>query len=225
MTIQTLLVEDNMALAKTITAYLELQEIACDFASNGEAGLNLALANGYQVILLDINLPRMNGFRVCEVLRERGVEVPVLMLTARDTLDDKLTGFDAGTDDYLVKPFQMEELVARVRALAHRRSSRTKRLVLADLEVDLSKQTARRGGRLLDLTPTGWILLVTLMRGAPNVVSRAELESAVWRDDPPDSDLLKVHMYRLRRKLDKPFERPLIHTIPNQGFVIREDHE
>ena len=113
MTIRILLVEDNLPLSTTISDYLALNNISCDFAANGEAGLKLALNNNYDTILLDINLPKMNGYQVCENLRRQGVQIPVLMLTARDTLDDKLTGFDAGTDDYLVKPFQMEELVAR----------------------------------------------------------------------------------------------------------------
>lgn len=225
MTIQTLLVEDNIALATTISTYLELEGIACDFAANGKTGLNLALKNTYQTILLDINLPRMNGLQVCEVLRQQGVEVPILMLTAKDTLDDKLAGFEAGTDDYLVKPFQMEELAARIRALAHRRSSQAKKLSLADLEIDLKQKTATRAGKSLDLTPTGWIILVALMRNAPNVVSRQALEYAIWEDDVPDSDLLKVHLYRLRRQVDKPFGNALIHTVPNHGFVMREEHD
>ncbi|MEM7016123.1 MAG: response regulator transcription factor [Pseudomonadota bacterium] len=225
MEIQTLLVEDNITLATTISAYLKLEGITCDFASNGKAGLNLALTNDYHAILLDINLPRMNGLQVCEALREQGVEVPILMLTARDTLADKLAGFDAGTDDYLVKPFQMEELTARVRALAHRRSSQVKKLTLADLEIDLQKKLATRAGKTLDLTPTGWIILVTLMRNTPNIVTRSALEQAIWQDDPPDTDLLKVHLYRLRQQVDKPFDTMLIHTMPNHGFAIRSDHD
>jgi len=225
MTIQTLLVEDNISLATTITAYLELEGISCDFAANGKAGLNLALNNPYQAILLDINLPKMNGFQVCEVLRDEGVDVPVLMLTARDALEDKLAGFNAGTDDYLVKPFQMEELAARIRALANRRSVQVKKLTLADLEVDLSKKTAVRAGKKLELTPTGWTILVTLLRNTPDVVSREDLENAVWKDEVPDSNLLKVHLYRLRQQVDKPFEYALIQTIPNHGFAIRDDHD
>ena len=224
MAIQVLLVEDNLSLAKTIAAYLELEEISCDFAANGAAGLSLALDNTYHTILLDINLPKMNGLQVCEALRHEGIEVPVLMLTARDTLEDKLAGFNAGTDDYLVKPFEMEELVARIRALSYRRSSQSKKLSLGDLEVDLQQKTASRAGQKLDLTPTGWTILVTLMRNMPNIVSRETLEHAIWQDDPPDSDLLKVHLYRLRQQVDKPFDDALIHTIPNHGFVIRENN-
>ena len=118
----TLLVEDNVSLAQTVIAYFYLEGIDCDYASTGSQGLELALSNDYQAILFDINLPRMNGLEVCEILRNRGVEIPVLMLTARDSLADKLAGFDAGTDDYLVKPFEIIEMAARVKALAKRRS-------------------------------------------------------------------------------------------------------
>lgn len=223
MKITALLVEDNIQLAKTIVDYLAIVGIECDYVGNGVAGVELASNNTYHTILLDINLPKMNGLEVCEALREKGIETPILMLTARDTLADKLAGFDAGTDDYLVKPFQMEELLARVKALANRRSSQVKKLTLADLVMDLNQKLATRQGKSLDITPTGWVILETLMRKSPNVVSRAELEYAIWQDDLPDTDLLKVHMYRLRQHVDKPYASNLIHTIPNHGFVIKSD--
>lgn len=221
MKITTLLVEDNVQLAKTIVDYLAIVGIDCDYVSNGIAGLKLATTNSYHTILLDINLPKMNGLEVCQALREQGIETPILMLTARDTLADKLAGFDAGTDDYLVKPFQMEELVARVNALANRRSAQTKRFVLGELVMDLTQKQVTRAGKVIEITPTGWIILETLMRRSPNIVSRAELEQAIWQDDVPDTDLLKVHLYRLRQQVDKAFATHLIHTIPNHGFVIK----
>lgn len=222
MNIAVLLVEDNIQLAATVVDYLALSGIHCDFAANGKVGLNLAVENSYHAILLDINLPQMNGLEVCEALRGKGIETPVLMLTAKDTLADKLAGFDAGTDDYLVKPFQLEELQARVKALANRRSSQVKKLRLGSLEMDTAQKCATRDGVPLDITPTGWIILETLMRQSPNVVSRAELEYAIWQDEVPDTDLLKVHLYRLRQHVDKPFEQALIHTIPNHGFVLKD---
>lgn len=222
MAIQTLLIEDNINLATTIATYLKLEDIECDFSPNGEAGLNLALNNDYQTILLDINLPKMNGYQVCEALRLEGIQTPVLMLTAKDTLDDKLNGFSAGTDDYLVKPFEMQELAARVRALAHRKSSQAQKLYISDLVVDLQTQQVQRAGQKIDVTPTGWIILLELMRSTPSVVKRSALEWAVWQDDVPDTDLLKVHMYRLRQQLDRPFAKSLIHTMPGQGFYMRE---
>ena len=222
MTVQTLLVEDNVSLAQTVIAYFDLEGIECDYASTGSQGLDLALSNDYQAILLDINLPRMNGLQVCEVLRNRGVDVPVLMLTARDSLADKLAGFDAGTDDYLVKPFELSELTARVKALAKRRSLLTQQLEVGPLFMDLSLKTACRHGQILSLTPTCWTLLEILMRESPNVVSREKLQNAIWKgSDLPDSNVLKVHLYKLRQQVDKPFSIKLIHTVVAHGFAIR----
>ena len=222
MRIQTLLVEDNLSLAETVISYFDLEGIDCDYASSGPQGLELATSNAYQAILLDINLPRMNGLQVCEALRQQGVDIPVLMLTARDTLEDKLAGFDAGTDDYLIKPFELSELVARVRALAKRRSAQTQRLEVGSLVMDLSLKTASREGRTLNLSPTGWKLLELLMRESPNVVSREKMESAIWNDaDVPDSDVLKVHLYKLRQQVDKPFSIKLMHTVASHGVALR----
>ena len=226
MKIQTLLVEDSLSLARTVIAYLALDNIECDHAASGAACLRLVPHNSYHAILLDISLPGMNGLDLCKALRRRGVDVPILMLTARDTLDDKLAGFDAGTDDYLVKPFRMEELAARIRALAHRRSAQAKRLKVGDLELDLSARTATRAGRALKLSPAGWTLLEILMRNAPDVVSRAQLEQALWGGgDLPDTDALKVHLYRLRQKVDKPFAFAMIRTVANHGVAIRGPDE
>ena len=222
MTVHTLLVEDNVSLAQTVIAYFDLEGIDCDYASTGSQGLDLALSNDYQAILLDINLPRMNGLEVCEVLRNRGVDVPVLMLTARDSLADKLAGFDAGTDDYLVKPFELSELTARVKALAKRRSLLAQQLEVGPLLMDLSLKTACRHGQILSLTPTCWTLLEILMRESPNVVSREKLQNAIWKgSDLPNSNVLKVHLYKLRQQVDKPFSTKLIHTVAAHGFAIR----
>ena len=222
MTVHTLLVEDNVSLAQTVISYFDLEGIDCDYASTGSQGLDLALSNVYQAILLDINLPRMNGLEVCEVLRNRGVDVPVLMLTARDSLADKLAGFDAGTDDYLVKPFELSELTARVKALAKRRSLLAQQLEVGPLLMDLSLKTACRHGQILSLTPTCWTLLEILMRESPNVVSREKLQNAIWKgSDLPNSNVLKVHLYKLRQQVDKPFSTKLIHTVAAHGFAIR----
>ena len=222
MKIRTLLVENDLSLAATVVTYLGLDDIECHHAANGEAGLELAQRDTYHAILLDIMLPRMDGLQVCEAMRGRGIDVPILMLTARDTLEDKLAGFDAGTDDYLVKPFQMKELTARIRALANRRSARARTLSLGDLKLNLSSRTATRAGRRLDLTPTGWTILETLLRNTPDVVSRNDLEEAIWDDDElPDTDALKVHLYRLRQQVDKPFPKVMIRTVANFGVAIR----
>lgn len=222
MTFNTLLVEDNVSLAQTVIAYFDLEGIDCDYASNGSQGLELALLNDYQVILLDINLPRINGLEVCEMIRKQGVDIPVMMLTARDSLEDKLAGFDAGTDDYLVKPFELSELVARVKALFNRRSLHSMKLEVGPLVMDLSLKTICREGQKLKLTPTCWKLLEILMRGSPNVVSREKMQNAIWTEpDLPDSDVLKVHLYKLRQQVDKPFSIKLIQTVSSHGVVIR----
>jgi len=218
-----LLVEDNFSLADTIITYLRLDGIDCDYAATGPQGLELALTNTYETILLDINLPRMNGLDVCEALRKKGVEVPVLMLTARGTLEDKLAGFDAGTDDYLIKPFELSELVARVKALAKRRSASRQRLEIGSLILDLSARVASREGQPLSLTPTGWKILELLMRESPNVVSRESIERAVWGDgELPDTNSLKVHLFRLRQQVDKPFQKNLLHTVAAHGVALRD---
>jgi DNA-binding response OmpR family regulator len=222
MTIHILLVEDNLSLAETVISYFDLEDIDCDYAATGPQGLQLALTNVYQAILLDINLPRMNGLEICEALRSRGVDVPVLMLTARDTLEDKLAGFDAGTDDYLVKPFELSELTARVKALAKRRSALARQLEVGPLVMDLSRKTVSREGETLNLTPTCWKLLELLMQESPNVVSRKNMHNAIWSElEVPDSNVLKVHLYKLRQQVDKPFSTKLIHTIATHGVAIR----
>ncbi len=220
-----LLVEDDLDLAQTIIQYLELEQIRCDHASNGLAGLHLLQQQRYDLLLLDLNLPRLDGISLCQRLRANGDDTPVLMLTARDRLDDKLEGFRAGTDDYLVKPFELEELVARSRALARRRSGQVQRLRCADLEMDLTARTVQRAGQPLRLSPTGWRLLEALLRAAPQVVSRQALEAAVWGEEVPDSNSLKVHLFHLRRQIDAPFPTPLLHTVAGHGFVLRATDE
>ena len=217
----TLLVEDDLDLAATVVQYLELEGILCDHASNGVAGLQLMRENHFDVLLLDLNLPKLDGLRVCQQLREEGNDTPVLMLTARDQLDDKVQGFDVGTDDYLVKPFELEELIVRVHALSRRRSGQARILRCGDLSMDLDSKTATRAGQALKLSPTGWRLLEALLRASPQVVSRKQLEQILWGDEPPDSNSLKVHLFNLRKVLDNNFETPLLHTLPGQGFSLR----
>ena len=221
--VQVLLIEDDRDLAASVADYLALEDICVDHAYNGQAGLHLATCNPYDVLLLDIMLPQIDGLSLCEKLRQQGADTPVLMLTARDTLSDKVAGFRAGTDDYLVKPFAMEELIMRIRALAKRRSSQVRKLCLADLTLELDNRNASRAGTLLRLKPSGLVLLETLLRASPAVVSRSQLEQALWPDEPPDSNSLKVHMYHLRQQVDKPFDKALIHTIKGQGFAIRDE--
>ena len=223
--ISVLLIEDDLDLAQTVMDYLQLEAISCDHASNGAAGLNLLQQNHYDVLLLDLNLPRIDGLTVCERLRNEGSNIPVLMLTARDQLTDKQAGFAAGTDDYLVKPFELKELVMRIHALSRRRSGQTQLLRCGDLQMNLQQRQLSRADINLHLSPTGWRILELLLRESPNVVSRQRLEIAVWGEEIPDSDSLKVHLHHLRKTIDGGFETSLLHTIPGVGIAIRDDNE
>ncbi|WP_104034276.1 response regulator transcription factor [Vibrio jasicida] len=221
--LQLLLVEDDLDLAKAIIDYLKLEDIQCDHAANGVAGFSLINQNPYDAVILDLNLPKMNGLEVCEKLRSLGIDVPVLMLTARDTLDDKLTGFSKGADDYLVKPFAMEELIVRAQALSRRRSGQISNLKVEGVELNPQAQTVSRDGTELKLTPIALKLLNALMRESPNTVSREKLMRSVWGDELPDSNSLKVHIHNLRKAIDSDAENKLIHTIVGRGFAFKRE--
>lgn len=216
-----LLVEDDIDLAATIVDYLELEDIVCDHAANGVAGLNLINANYYDVLVLDINMPRMDGLQVCQTSRSQGKDMPILMLTARDTLEDKMAGFGAGADDYLVKPFAMQELIVRVKTLAKRRSGQVSVFKVADLTLDLNTQQAKRNGRVLKLSPISFKLLEVLVRASPSPVSRQQLLKAVWGEEQPDTNNLKVHIFNLRKILELEGEENLLQTVSGVGFVLR----
>lgn len=219
-----LLVEDNKDIAASIAEYLEFQGYICDFAFDGVSGLNLAASGDYDLYVLDVAMPGMDGLQLCQKLREEQQDAkPVLFLTARDTLDDKLAGFAAGGDDYLVKPFELQELHARLQALGRRALGGDKRqLHLADLSINLDTQEVVRAGRNIELSPNNYKLLVTLLQHSPKVVSRRQLEEVVWGDEAPDSDSLRSHIYKLRQQMDKPFAAPLIHTVQGRGFRLVE---
>mgnify|MGYP003625644810 CR=1 FL=1 len=217
-----LIVEDNLDLAAAVIDYLELEGIQCDHASNGASGLTLIKTNPYDVIILDLNLPKISGLEVCEKLRESGIDTPVLMLTARDTLDDKLIGFSTGADDYLVKPFAMEELIVRTQVLAKRRSGQVSQLTVADLVLDLKQKQATRRNQVVTLSPIAFKILETLMRASPEPVSREKIMQRIWGDEQPDSNSLKVHMFNLRKQVDGGSSHKLLHTITGSGFAIKE---
>lgn len=221
--LQCLLVEDDLDLATAVIDYLALEGIECDHAANGVAGLNLIQNQRYDVVILDLNLPKMDGLEVCAKLRASGLDVPVLMLTARDTLDDKLGGFSAGADDYLIKPFAMEELIVRAQVLSRRRSGQVTLLSAEGVELDLTTQTATCDGQEMKLTPIGYKLLETLLRASPNSVSRDKLVQSVWGDEQPDSNSLKVHMYHLRKAVDGQSEFKRIQTLVGRGFALKRE--
>ena len=177
------------------------------------------------MLLLDLNLPRIDGLTVCERLRSAGSDIPVLMLTARDQLIDKQAGFAAGTDDYLVKPLELKKLVMRIQALSRRRSGQTQLLRCGDLQMNLQQRQLSRADINLHLSPIGWRILELLLRESPNVVSRQRLEIAIWGEEIPDSDSLKVHLHHLRKTIDGGFDTALLQTIPGIGIAIRADNE
>ena len=230
--LQLLLVEDDIDLANAVVDYLELEDINCDHAANGLSGLNLIKANPYDVVILDLNLPKMSGLAICESLRKDGFDVPILMLTAKDTLDDKLIGFAKGADDYLIKPFAMQELIVRTQVLSRRRSGQMTKLNSCGLTLDTQQQVIFQGTNSLKLSPTGYKILETLMRASPNPVTREKLMQSVWGEEQPDSNSLKVHMFNLRKTIDNSFKSDdatklpprLIHTLIGRGFALKMEH-
>ncbi len=223
-----LLVEDHHDIAAMVGDHLEAEGYEVDYAADGITGMHLAVTQSFDAIILDLMLPGMDGMDLCRKLRtEAGKDTPVLMLTARDTLEDKVAGLDAGADDYLVKPFELEELDARLRALLRRAGGEVAAEVLrlGDLEVDTGTLEVRREGKLLNLTPIAYKLLISLIKASPKVLSRRALERSVWGDIPPDSDALRSHLYNLRKAIDKPFDTPLLHNGPGMGYRLAERDE
>ncbi len=223
--IRALVVEDNRDICENIAAYLENRGYILDFSYDGIGAMNLALSHRFDIIILDLMLPGMDGLRFCRKLRtDVDVETPILMLTARDTLADKLKGFEAGADDYLVKPFALQELHARLQALYKRSHGKANNLLtVGDLTMNRSTLQVHRAGRRVDLNPTGMKLLQRLMELSPSVVTRDDLETLLWADERPDGDALRSHLYKLRQAIDRPFDSPLIHTVHRIGYRIAED--
>jgi DNA-binding response OmpR family regulator len=221
---RVLVIEDNADIAAMLGDYLEGHGHTADFAGDGAAGLRLALAQGYDAIVLDRALPKLDGIEVCRQMRAHGCATPVLMLTARDTTEDKVTGLSAGADDYLIKPFDLAEVEARLHALHRRASGKLAHGVLriADLEYDPGALEARRAGHTLALNPTSRKLLEFLMRETARTVPREELEYLIWGDAPPDADVLRAHMHKLRDAVDRDFERKLLHTVRGAGYRLAD---
>jgi DNA-binding response OmpR family regulator len=221
---RVLIIEDNPDIAANIGDYLEDHGHTVDFAGDGITGLHLAIVNDFDAIVLDLALPGMDGLEVCRKLRsEAGKDTPVLMLTARDRLEDKLAGFETGADDYLVKPFELQEVEARLKVLASRGRRRTRReLRVGDLQYNIDTLSVVRNGVDIYLNPIGLKLLQCLMEASPNVVSRSDLEMEVWGEEMPDSDSLRVHIHSLRSAIDKPFGSNMIQTRHGIGYRLLE---
>ncbi len=220
-----LVVEDEERIAHFIQKGLQEEGHAVDLSYDGEDGSFLAEVNDYDLIILDLMLPKKNGIVVCREIRGRGVATPVLMLTARDSVEDKVRGLDAGADDYLAKPFAFEELLARVRALLRRRSeSKSPVLKMADLELDPMSRRVNRSGTPIRLTTKEYALLEYLMRNPNKVLSRTLIGEHVWdMNFDPESNVIDVYVSHLRSKVDKGFDPPLIHTLRGQGYIISDE--
>jgi DNA-binding response OmpR family regulator len=219
-----LLVEDDAVIASSLAKGLREQAYAVDVATDGDAAVYQAAVNPYDAVVLDVMLPKRDGFAVCRELRRRGLTTPVLMLTARDAVRDRIEGLDTGADDYLTKPFEFGELLARLRALLRRGPVLAPAILrVADLELDTHAQRATRGGREVSLTTREYALLEYLARNAGRVVGRAEISDHVWDDNyDPLSNLIESYINRLRRKLDGHGLPPLIHTRRGAGYSLGE---
>ena len=219
-----LLVEDDLDLAEAVADALSEVGHDVDHAYDGNAGLRMAVSETWDVVLLDLTLSGLDGVELCRRLR-RTSDVPLLMLTARDGLDDKVTGFRAGADDYLVKPFEIDELICRIEALRRRLDGHgaSAALHFAGVVLDPATRTARRGDRPLRLHRAGFAILEVLLRAAPAIARREDLERAIWGDEAPEPDRLRSHVYLLRRALDLPGEEPLLATVHGEGYRLVPD--
>jgi two-component system copper resistance phosphate regulon response regulator CusR len=231
---RVLLVEDDPRIARFVSQGLREQTYAVDVTADGEDALYKAFVNDYDAVILDVMIPRRSGFEVCRELRASGSNVPVIMLTARDALQDRVTGLDNGADDYLTKPFEFAELLARLRALLRRgHVVRPAALIVADLVIETRAHRVTRGGRSVELTAKEYALLEYLAREQGRVLSRAEIAEHVWDENfDPFSNLIDVNINRLRRKIDAPSLPPLIHTRRGEGYMLaapdnsqKDDHE
>lgn len=223
-----LVVEDEQKLAKALQEGLEADHYAVTVAHTGEDGFYLANAERFDLLILDVMLPGRDGFEILTTLRQRGVTIPVLLLTARDAIAERVRGLDSGADDYLVKPFAFPELLARIRALVRRGIAEiATRIKVADLEMDAVRRTITRAGETLELTAREFELLEYLLINQGRVVSREMLARDVWKEvrHTPLDNVIDVHVARLRRKVDERFDKKLLHTVRGVGFVVREDAE
>ena len=219
-----LVVEDETKTSSFLRKGLRESGFTVDVANDGEEGLNLALIREYDLIILDVMLPGIDGWQIIRKIRNSRRDTPVLFLTARDAVQDRIKGLEAGADDYLVKPFAFSELLVRIRTILRRGPVRTQELIsIADLEIDLMGHRVVRGGKRLDLTPKEFALLSLLARRAGEVLTRTRIAERIWDIDfESDTNVVDVHMRRLRAKVDDPFENKLIHTVRGVGYVLEE---
>lgn len=224
-----LIIEDNPDILANLYGFFEPLGYALDNSRDGVNGLRMAESTNYDCVILDIMLPGISGVQVCRNLREKArSSIPILMLTARDTLEDKVTGFDAGADDYLIKPFSLIELEARVKALIRRSKPAHYggAIQFGPLRLNSDTREVFRNEYPIALTPIGYQILETLMRAAPSIVSKEELEHEIWQESPPDSDAMRTHIHLLRQSIDKPFDSSMLQTVRSIGYrlVNPDDH-
>lgn len=224
---KVLLVEDTQAVAEVIFDYFEDSDVELDYAANGNLGLSLAQEHEFDCIILDIMLPGIDGLTLCQKLRDAGNGTPIIMLTARDTKDDMLTGLQQGADDYIVKPFDLELLQARLEAVVRRncKIGFQQSISCGPLKLDLGTKQVWRDGQEIKLNFSSFKILSYIMQQHPAVASKQAIEEILWEDNLPDTDLLRKHVYQLRTKVDKPFDAELIVTVPKVGYRLAVDHE
>ncbi|MEX2963517.1 response regulator transcription factor [Microbulbifer sp. TYP-18] len=225
--LKILLIEDNPAIARQIAEFLQIQGWQVDFAHCGALGVQLAVQQIFDLVILDLGLPDLDGLQVCESIKtQASVNMPVLMLTARDAIADKELGFGIGADDYLCKPFDPRELVLRCGALARRHQLHRCDLIrVGSLQISHRNRQVHRNGQPLRLTAIGFRILSTLAQASPAPVSRSALIHQIWGDEPPGTDALKSHIYSLRQAVDKPFDTPMLKTITNLGYQLEPGDE
>lgn len=222
-----LVIEDNAGLAQNLFEYFGRQGYTLDWASDGITGLHLAVTQKFDLIILDLALPGMDGIEVCRKLREEARQnTPIIILSARDAVDERVEGLNAGADDYLVKPFDLKELNSRIQALIRRTNPMwvSKTLTVGDLSFNTLTLEVKRAGQLLKLSPIQLKLLKFLMLHSERVIGSHELESAVWGDDPPETSALRTHLHTLRQTIDKPFRQALLKTIPGIGYRLTDEN-
>ncbi|WP_247237584.1 response regulator transcription factor [Telluribacter sp. SYSU D00476] len=221
---KVLLVEDEERMVSFIRKGISAEGYEVDVAFDGRIGLSLFRKDPYDIIILDVNLPQINGFELCRLIRQENETVPVLMLTALDSLADKADGFNAGADDYLAKPFEFQELLLRIRALTRRNSPKHKQVLrLADLELNLDTKTVTRAGQRIDLTTREYSLMEYMMLNKGKIISRVDISERVWNlNFDSNTNVIDVYISYLRKKIDKDFSPKLLHTIVGMGYVLRE---
>lgn len=215
-----LFIEDNEDILANLFSWFEARNFSCDCARNGNAGLELAVGDAFDCVILDIMLPGLNGLELCRKLRALGKNMPIIMLTAKDSLDDRIAGLDCGADDYIVKPFSLRELEARIMAVLRRTRPHNQAIVCGDVEVDSARHIVHRNGVRIHLSPTGFRIMEALFAAAPGIVRKETLEKMLWGEDAPEGSALRNHIHELRKALDKPFETQLLETIPHIGWRL-----